>query len=142
MPSEQKAFQMVRDLVALCQMGGFLVSKWISNSRAVLASIPQQHKTKETREMDLDQDKLPMERELGLHWCVETDVFKFRITIQDRPNTRCGILSVVGSIYYTLRFLAPFTLPAKLIMQDLCRKKKLNGMKTYLQSSLSGGQNG
>ncbi|XP_034073841.1 uncharacterized protein LOC117547324 [Gymnodraco acuticeps] len=123
MPSESEAVKMVGDLIALCRKGGFMLSKWISNSRAVLASIPQQSRTKETKDLDLDRDKLPMERALGLHWCVETDVFKFKIAAQERPYTRRGILSVVGSIYDPLGFLAPFTLPAKLIMQELCRKK-------------------
>lgn len=123
LPSEQEAVQMVRDLTALCKMGGFMLSKWISNSRAVLASIPQENRTKETKELDLDKDNLPMERALGLHWCVETDVFKFKIAAQERPYTRRGILSVVGSIYDPLGFVAPFTLPAKLIMQELCKKK-------------------
>lgn len=70
----------------------------------------------------MDKDNLPMERALGLHWCVETDVFKFRIAAQERPYPRRGILSMVSSIYDSLGFIAPFTLPAKLIMQELCKK--------------------
>lgn len=70
----------------------------------------------------MDRDNLPMERALGLHWCVETDGFMVRITAQPRAYTRRGILSVVGSVYDPLGFLAPFVLPAKLIMQELCRK--------------------
>ncbi|XP_034151514.1 uncharacterized protein LOC117595338 [Esox lucius] len=120
--TEQDAVLMVKDLTALCKKGGFMLSKWISNSRKVLASIPQEARTKETKELDLDRDNLPMERALGLHWCVETDVFMFRITAQPRAYTRRGILSVVGSVYDPLGFLAPFILPAKLIMQELCRK--------------------
>lgn len=37
--------------------------------------------------------------------------------------TRAGILSVVGSIYNPLGFLRPVILPAKQILQDLCRAK-------------------
>lgn len=122
MPSEQEAIQIVKDLTALCKKGGFMLSKWISNSRAVLASIPRENRTKETKELDLDKDNLPMERALGLLWFVETDVFKFRIAARERPYTRRGILSVVGAIYDPLGFLAPFTLPAKLIMQELCKE--------------------
>ncbi|XP_078284303.1 uncharacterized protein LOC144609366 [Rhinoraja longicauda] len=123
MTTEEEAIQMVKHLTSLCNKGGFRLTKWISNSRAVLETIPPEDRAKETRELDLDKDDLPMERALGLHWCVETDVFKFRISIQDRPCTRRGILSVIGSVYDPLGFLAPFTLPAKLILQDLCKKK-------------------
>ncbi|XP_072768487.1 uncharacterized protein [Nerophis lumbriciformis] len=122
-PTEQEAVQLVKDLTALCQMGGFTLSKWISNSRAVLISIPQEHRAKEIKELDLDKDNLPMERALGLHWCVETDVFKFTVVVPERPHTRRGILSVVSSVYDPLGLLGPFTLPAKMIMQELCKEK-------------------
>lgn len=85
MPLEPEAIQIVKDLTAQCQKGGFMLSKWISNSRAVLASIPQENRTKETKELDLDEDNVPMERALGLDWCAETDVFKFRIAARQQP---------------------------------------------------------
>jgi hypothetical protein len=51
------------------------------------------------------------------------DKFTFKISLREKPATRRGILSVVSSIYDTLGFAAPFILQAKLILQDLCRKK-------------------
>ncbi len=72
--------------------------------------------------MDLDHEALPVERVLGLQWCVKSDAFKFKISIQDRPLTRRRILSVVSSIYDPLGVLVPVVLKAKLILQDLCRK--------------------
>lgn len=42
---------------------------------------------------------------------------------RDRPATRRGILSIVSSVYGPLGFAAPFIFQAKLILQDLCRKK-------------------
>ena len=42
--------------------------------------------------------------------------------MNERPPTRQGILSVVSSIYDPLGFVAPFILPAKKILQDLCRE--------------------
>ena len=37
---ESDAIQLVKYLTALCSMGGFQLTQWVSNSRAVLASIP------------------------------------------------------------------------------------------------------
>ena len=51
-----------------------------------------------------------------------SDTFRFKIVIKDRPPTRRGILSTVSSVYDTLGFIAPFVLPAKILLQDLCRK--------------------
>lgn len=74
------------------------------------------------KNLDLEQDKLPIERALGVHWCVESDTFQFKVIIKDRPFTRRG-LSVVSSIYDPLGVLAPVVLTAKMIMQDLSRMK-------------------
>ena len=121
--SEEEALQMVQDLTAACAKGGFRLSKWMSNSRAVLASIPEENRSKATKELNLDKDNLPVERALGLHWCAETDMFMFKIALENRPCTRRGILSVVNSIYDPLGFLSPFTLPPKLMLQELCKRK-------------------
>lgn len=76
-----------------------------------------------TSAKDLDFNNTPIERALGVQWHVASDTFGFKIIINDRPATRRGILSVVSSIYDPLGFIAPFILSAKLILQDLCKKK-------------------
>ncbi|XP_048042569.1 uncharacterized protein LOC125266160 [Megalobrama amblycephala] len=113
---------MVKDLTAVCSKGGFQLSKWMSNSRKVLASIPEERLSKATKDLNLDKDNLPVERTLGLHWCVESDAFMFKIAISERPHTRRGILSVISSIYDPLGFLSPLLLPSKLLLQELCRR--------------------
>ena len=122
LPSEEEAVKLVKDLTAVCLKGGFHLTKWISNNRGVLLSIPEEQRSKILHELDLYRDQLPVERALGLHWCVESDAFKFKMSLKKQPHTRRGILSVVSSIYDPLGFLAPLTLSAKLILQDLCRR--------------------
>ncbi len=61
---------------------------------------------------------LPVERALGVQWCIESDSLQFKIAIQDRPLTRRGILSMVSSVYDPLGFLSPVILPAKQILQE------------------------
>lgn len=112
-----------RNLKAICLKGGFRLTKWISNSRGVLTAIPEKEMAKELKDLDLDQDLLPIERALRIQWCVESDQFKFRIAIQDKPPTRRNILSLVSSVYDPLGFLAPVVLPAKKTLQELCRLK-------------------
>ncbi|KAL2086463.1 hypothetical protein ACEWY4_017522 [Coilia grayii] len=72
--------------------------------------------------LDLDKDSLPVERALGLQWCVDSDHFQFNINLSQKPHTRRGILSVVSSIFDPLGFLAPLILPAKQLLQELCQK--------------------
>ena len=57
--------------------------------------------------------KLPTERALGMIWSNEDDEFGFRIEMKDRPPTRRGILYVVS----------PAALPAKQLLQAMCRLK-------------------
>ncbi|XP_071058619.1 uncharacterized protein [Pseudochaenichthys georgianus] len=121
--SEEEAVELYHDLCALCAQGGFHLTKWISNRRTVLAAIPSMERAKEVKDLDLDNDTLPVERALGVQWCVESDVFKFKIMIKDKPITRRGILSMVSSIFDPLGILAPVVLSAKMILQDLCRRE-------------------
>lgn len=78
-PSVEKAKQLITDITAVCQRGGFHLSKWATNSREVLSSISVQERTKGRKELNLERDKLPTERALGLQWCVESDNFKFNV---------------------------------------------------------------
>lgn len=114
--SEAEAMSLVTDLTALFQL-----LKWISNSRSVLEAIDVEKRAKEVKELDFDRDSLPVERTLGLQWCAETDTFRFKMAVQERPFTRRGILSVVSSVYDPIGFLAPFTLPVKIMLQNLCK---------------------
>ncbi|PWA32804.1 hypothetical protein CCH79_00018048 [Gambusia affinis] len=120
--SEEEAIKMVNELNALCKRGGFQLEKWISNSRAVLHSIPEEHWAKDLKELNLDQDDLPAERVLGLLWCVESDSFKFKMKMKHQSPTRCGMLSITSSLYNPLGFLSPAILPAKMMQQELCRR--------------------
>ena len=72
--------------------GGLRLHKFTSNSREVLESIPEEELATGLRNLDLNQSPLPLERALGVQLCVETDSFQFRITLQDKPLTRRGIL--------------------------------------------------
>lgn len=118
--SEQDGISLAKDLTNLLEKGGFRLTKWLSNSREVVESIPESERAMSVK--DLDFDHALIERALGVQWHVASDTFRFKIVIMDRPPTRRGILSTVSSIYDPLGFIAPFVLPAKILLQDLCRK--------------------
>lgn len=120
--TEKEAIKTMEALIALCQKGGFILEKWISNSRAVLQTVPVDRRAKDLKELDLDRDQLPLERALGLQWCVETDSFKFKLEVKRQSFTRRGMLSVTSSVYDPLGFLAPVMLSAKMMQQELCRR--------------------
>ena len=117
---ETKAISLVSELRALLSKGGFRLNKWISNSRRVIESVPTSERAISMKGHLLDQ--LPCERALGTRLDVERDTFGFKISLRDKPSTRRGILSIVSSIYDPLGFVAPFILPAKRLLQNLCRR--------------------
>ena len=120
-PDEKQALELSTQLRNVCSTDGFKLIKWMSTSRSVLSMMPDEDKAKEVRELDLDQEHLPIERALGIKWNVETDTFFFKTSLKYQPLTKRGILSVTNSIYDPIGFLAPVILPAKKIIQDLCR---------------------
>lgn len=75
--SEQEAICLYGDLRRICAKRGFRLNKWMSNSRSVLAAIPEEERSKEVKDLDLEQDILPVERALGVRWCAQSDTFGF-----------------------------------------------------------------
>ena len=121
--NEDDATTVIAEMKKLLKRGGFNLTKWITNSRRVLATIPEEDRARDVKGLDLTFEALPVERALGVSWNVDSDEFEFRINMPDRPLTRRGLLSVVSSIYDPMGFISPFTLTAKRIIQDLTRKK-------------------
>ena len=87
----------------------------------VIQQIPVSDRTEGIKELDFSREPVPMERALGVQWCIESDTFNFTLSLRDRPCTRRGILSTISSIYDLLGFVAPVLLEGKTILQELCR---------------------
>lgn len=88
----------------------------------MLEAIPVEDQAEGVRERNLAMEELPKERTLGLVWQPEVDKFQFIVTPKEKPFTRRGVLAVISSVFDPLGFLAPVVLPAKKLLQDLCRK--------------------
>jgi len=113
----------LKELCQLLAKGGFKLTKWISNSREVIESVPTCDRSKELKNLDLTRDALPKEHALGLQWNVEQDSLCFRVNVQSKPATRRGILSVVNFVFNPLGFGAPAIQPMKVLLQELCKAK-------------------
>ncbi|XP_003724582.2 uncharacterized protein LOC100890015 [Strongylocentrotus purpuratus] len=119
----EKAVELSKGLQATCGRGGFHLTKWNSNHRAVLHAIPKDERASSVQQLNFEKDKLPQERALGILWNAETDSFGYSIKIKDRPPTKRGMLSIISSVYDPLGFVSPVILTAKQLLQDLCRLK-------------------
>ncbi|XP_014664456.1 PREDICTED: uncharacterized protein LOC106806844 [Priapulus caudatus] len=106
---------------AVKEKGGFRACQWISNSKPVNDSIPLSERSKKL-ELAIDSEELPTERALGIIWDTETDTFTFKIRLKVKAATRRGILSVISSVFDPLGLAGPFVLPARILLQRLCKQ--------------------
>ena len=109
-------------LIQLLRKGNFRLTKFVSNEKSVLAAIPAAERTIK----DLDLDKLPVERALGLQWDVANDTFGVKVSIpgkQLKENTRRGCLSTISSTFDPFGMVAPVLLPAKRALQKTWQLK-------------------
>ena len=116
------AISLIQRTKDLCTIGGLRLHKFVSNSKEVIETIPVEDRASGIKELNLKNDNLPVERALGVEWCIESDSFQLRVTLQNKPLTRRGVLSTVSSIYDPMGFVAPLLLKGKRILQELCRE--------------------
>ncbi|XP_063538069.1 uncharacterized protein LOC134747373 [Cydia strobilella] len=97
------------------------IREWTSNNKLLLKSIPKQFRSKDTESTKV----------LGLTWHMRKDTLKLRLgdvlsdTQQDKTTTtKRGILRTLASLYDPCGFAAPLILPAKLLLQELWRRKE------------------
>ena len=102
-PSVEQAKELIKNTKSLCQKGGFRLHKFTSNSREVLNSVPEEDRATDAKDHRLISNDTDVERALGVHWCIESDMLQFRIILQDKPPTQRGILSTVSSVFDPLR---------------------------------------
>ena len=91
---EDSAVSLVPKLGQLSSSGGFHLTKWVSNSSNVLATIPESERAKSVK--DLQLGVMPSQRALGVKWNLESDTFGFKVKVKGKPPTRRGILSLVS----------------------------------------------
>lgn len=57
-------------LTEVSHMEGFYLTKWTSNIREVLLPLPEEDRSKNLHQLDLDRDLLPVEQAFGPKWSV------------------------------------------------------------------------
>ena len=120
-----------------CKAGGFHLTKFISNSKKLLLSIPESQRKIDVKDQDLS-GQLPNEKALGICWVTDNDAFTFKIKLDERPLTERVMLSVISSIYNSLCFAAPFVLEERRILQSLCEQMCIGMLRFAIMCSKAG----
>ena len=112
---------LVKNVINMCKSGGFNLTKFISNSRELSISIPDDKRRPGVKDLTLLGD-IPVERALGIQWNISKDYFSFNIRINRRKLTKRVMLSIISSIYDPLGFTSPFVLEGRQLLQHLCNQ--------------------
>ena len=112
----EEANHLIKSAKEMYRRGGFNLQKFVSNKKEVLKNIQMIDRAGDLKNINLDLDKLSMERAPGVQWCIQSDTFQFRIALKDRPCTRGRILSTDISIFDPVGFIAPVLLEKKSIL--------------------------
>jgi hypothetical protein len=125
--SIEKAAELIREVIHVHEKGGFRLTKFVANSKEVLAEIPSDL-------VDVDKvstiDKKVHERVLGVDWNSETDCFTFNLKFHKvnqkviggtQIPTKRDVLKTAMSLYDPLGFLVPITIKSKIFLQNIWR---------------------
>ena len=99
-----------RELLA---KAGFNLTKWLSNNKEILNSVPVDKLAKCVLSPILNQSV--RDRILGVAWDVGNDEFYVKINCQEKPFTRRGVLSVAHSLFDPLGFVASTLIMPKVL---------------------------
>eukprot|EP00117_Sycon_ciliatum_P040145 scpid23192/ scgid29549/ len=122
----EEATALSADVIRIHKDGGFVIRHWISNSPAVLASVPEALRANTTT-VDLDVEHAhAVERTLGLRWDTATDTLRVqpaaaKISRPGKSMTKRQALSTVMAVFDPLGLLACFTIRARVLLQDIWR---------------------
>lgn len=79
-PTTELAIKPSLQLIKLLRKGNFHLTKSVSNVKEVLAAIPAEERTIK----NLDLDKPPIKRALGLQWDIEMDTFGVKLSLSPK----------------------------------------------------------
>ena len=115
---EIQGTQLYHQLSALLSKAGMHARKWLSNSSKVLGEIPLEDRK---AEVDLDRSQLPCAKTLGVWWRANADVFTFKENVpeEDTTYTKRIFLKKIATLFDPIGFLAPYTIRAKMLLQDM-----------------------
>ncbi|XP_028328030.1 uncharacterized protein LOC114478897 isoform X1 [Gouania willdenowi] len=118
-PSADEAVDVLCRAQKMLAQCNIRLHKISSNCPEITSAFPAEDLAAATQGLELGQTSPPMQRSLGLGWDLATDLFKFQVTVNDKPFTKRGVLSVINSVYDPLGFAVPVIVEGRTILRDI-----------------------
>ncbi|CAB0036225.1 unnamed protein product [Trichogramma brassicae] len=109
------------ELIRLMKAGGFTLRKWVANDPRLLEELDADSCLRPDWVMFTDEDPV---KELGVAWNPQRDSLSLRYSNSERePRSKREVLAALARIYDPCGWVAPATLLAKMLVQDLWRAR-------------------
>ena len=124
--SEQEATQYISTICKIMAEGGFQLKKWVSSSKNVMKTIPQEDRLDANEPFTFSEFDEESVKALGVKISLATDTVGFDGN-DELPEiiTKTTVASKVAGIFDPLGLLLPFTITGKRIMQRIWEEEKL-----------------
>ena len=110
----------MKNVRGMCRTGSFKLTRFVSNCKELLMSIPQKDRRQEAPDKRLLEAVL--DYALGVLWNIEEDKLEFQVHMKEKLLPRTGMLSSLSLIYDPLGFAALVMLERRRIIQTLCHQ--------------------
>ena len=117
--SQAGVINICKEISKIFKKGGFRLTKFVSNDREIFKSLPQNDVSGNGQSVNLDLDKIPLQRALSIFWNPGNNTIKVKAFMKPFPLSKRGLLSFISSLFDPLGLLTLSVLEAKLILQQL-----------------------
>ena len=119
MAKPAEAIDLLTRTRAMLARANLRLHKIASSHPEVTHAFPREDQASDLRDLDFSLDTVPIQRALGVLWDISADAFTFKVSLEKRPFTRRGVLSVLNSLYDPLGLAAPVTVRGKLLLRSM-----------------------
>ncbi|KAF0721510.1 Integrase catalytic domain-containing protein [Aphis craccivora] len=118
----EEVVRLYHEVLELLESSGMRLRKWCSSAPEVRAEIAT---TSSEPHYSLDLGDDDTVKSLGLIWCPESDILKFKVRNANdtRVQTKRDLLSSLNSVFDPLGFLGPTLIRGKIFLQELWQIK-------------------
>ena len=141
------ALKLGRFLISLLKLGGFRLTKFVSNVPDVTTALDPDNRESNSSVKDICASPDQSSHVLGLKWDHVTDTLVVSGGVDrplDKAITQRTVLSFVSSVFDPIGLVAPYTVTARLLLKDIWRISGQNGtmicQRKSKSNSLSGTQ--
>ncbi|XP_028417205.1 uncharacterized protein LOC114541488 [Dendronephthya gigantea] len=129
---DEAAIKLQSECSKLMEKGGFVLTKWASNSATVMENIPEKDRATSTvissKQSEHDEKMSDLLKALGVAWNTRKDIFLFEageklVSLEDSMTKR-SLMSLYARLFDPMGLIAPFLMRPKVLFQELWLRGK------------------